>query len=313
MIIPAPKHKDSMNIYILSNSRSLYSTRRFFEEAVKSGHDAKVYPPVGLSLSIEKNRCEVYYDGQRIPFPDVIIPRVGQRKTNYTMAVIKHFEINHAISLNKTQGILRARDKLRSLQVLAQKGIPVPRTVFIDQNQDIDDAIERIGGAPIIIKLTEGTQGMGVMLAESKRSARSILESVLNQGQHVLLQEFIQESKGNDIRAIVLGDRVIASMRRSSLGDEFRSNIHRGGKQSQMQLSIEAEQMAKLAVRSLGVQFAGVDLIESKRGPLILEVNPSPGLEGIETVTEKNIAGECIRFLEKTFMFTERKKYIKPA
>jgi ribosomal protein S6--L-glutamate ligase len=286
-------------IYILSNARSLYSTRRFFEEGIKRGFKVKVYPPVALTLLIEKNACQVYFQKQVLPRPDIIIPRVGQKKAGYTMAVIKQFEMLNVIALNAIQSISRARDKLRSLQLLAQGNIPVPRTFFIDNINDIDIAIEAVGGAPVIIKLTEGTQGMGVMLAESVRSARSILESLIIQGQHVLIQEFISESTGRDLRVIVLNNKVIASMQRTSIGDEFRSNVHRGGAHSDVKLSIESEKLSRLAARTLGLNFAGVDLIESKRGPLILEVNPSPGIEGIEASTGINIAEHCLVYLEK--------------
>lgn len=293
--------KNKPSIYILSNSRSLYSTRRFFEEAIKNGNRAKVYPPISLTLHVEKKNNEIYYNREKLSIPDIIIPRVGQKKPNYSLAVIKQFEMMGCVVLNPTQAILRSRDKLRSLQVMAQHNISVPKTFFLDDTTAIDLAIEAVGGPPIIIKITEGTQGMGVMLAESKRSARSILESIINQGQHLLVQEFISESSGKDIRAIVLDNKVIATMQRSSIGDEFRSNTHRGGVTSNFKLNVESERMAIVATRSLGLRFAGVDLIESSRGPLILEVNPSPGLEGIETATNTNIAQMVIRHLNKSF------------
>jgi ribosomal protein S6--L-glutamate ligase len=293
-------------LYVLSNARSLYSTRRFFEEGIKRGHKVKVYPPLALTLYIEKNESKAYFEKKILPRPDIILPRVGQKKANYTMAVIKQFEMMGVTTLNPIQSITRARDKLRSLQILAQNNIPVPRTFFIDNISEIDIAIEAVGGAPVIIKLIEGTQGMGVMLAESVRSARSIVESLINQGQHVLIQEFISEASGKDLRAIVLNNKVIAGMHRFSIGDEFRSNVHRGGTQSNTQLSIEGEKLSRLAAKILGLDFAGVDLIESKRGPLILEVNPSPGLEGIETSTGINIAEQCILYLEKELRLKKR-------
>jgi len=286
-------------IYILSNARSLYSTRRFFEEGIKRGCKVKVYPPLALTLFVEKSGCKVYFQKQILPRPDIIIPRVGQKKAGYTMAVIKQFEMLGVISLNTIHSITRARDKLRSLQLLAQNHIPVPRTFFIDSINDIDIALDAVGGAPVIIKLMEGTQGMGVILAESVRSARSIVESLINQGQHVLIQEFIEESTGRDLRVIVLNNKVIAAMQRTSIGDEFRSNVHRGGSHCNASLSIESEKLARLAAKVLGLNLAGVDLIESKRGPLILEVNPSPGIEGIEASTGVNIAEHCIMYLEK--------------
>ena len=306
--VPHLGKNDKPRIFILSNSRSLYSTRRFFEEAVKNGHKTSVYPPAGLSLHIEKKGSEIFYRRKQIAIPDIIIPRVGQRKALYTLAVIKQFEMMGSVTLNPTIGIRRSRDKLRSLQMMAQHNVPIPKTFSLDDLSEIDIAIESVGGTPVIIKVTEGTQGVGVILAESKRSARSILESLIQQGQHVLVQEFIEESNGRDIRAIVLGNEVIASMQRSSIGDEFRSNVHRGGTSSQVDLTFESKRMAIVAVRALGLRFAGVDLIESKRGPLILEVNPSPGLEGIETSTGENIAKAAIQFLDKTYASTIKKR-----
>lgn len=306
--VPNLGRKDKPRIYVLSNSRSLYSTRRFFEEAVKNGHKTSVYPPAGLSLHIEKKGSEIFYRKKQIAIPEIIIPRVGQKKTLYTLAIIKQFEIMGAVTLNPTQGIRRSRDKLRSLQVLAQHNVPVPKTFSLDDLSEIDIAIASVEGPPVIIKVTEGTQGVGVILAESKRSARSILESLIQQGQHVLVQEFIEESSGRDIRVIVLGNEVIASMQRSSIGDEFRSNVHRGGTSSQVDLTIESKRMAIVAVRALGLRFAGVDLIESNRGPLIMEVNPSPGLEGIETSTGENVAKAAIQYLDMLYIEKQKKR-----
>jgi len=309
--LPHKTDKDKGLVYILSNSRSLYTTRRLFEECVRRGHKTRVYPPAGLTLFIERNGSEVYYQKQRLVMPDIIIPRVGQKKPTYTMAVTKQFEMMGLVTLNQTESIATARDKLRSLQVLAQNNIPVPKTFFIDDISDINIAIEAIGGTPAIIKLTEGTQGMGVILAESVRSARSILESLINQGQHVLIQEFIGESSGKDIRAIVLENQVIAAMERVSIGDEFRSNIHRGAKPNNIQLSIEGEKLAKMAAKVLGLSLAGVDLIESRRGPLILEVNPSPGFEGIEAATGVNIAEKVVIHLEKSLNAKKNRKILQ--
>ena len=291
----------SLSIYILSNNRSLYSTRRLFEEASKREHQVRVYPPISLSMMIEKKNTSLYFQKEKLKKPSAIIPRLGQRKAMYTQAVIRQFELQGVFSLNGSQAIVRGRDKLRTLQILSQNHISVPKTFFLDSLDDIDIALSSVSGAPVIIKIPEGTQGVGVMLAETERSARSILESLLDQGKHVLVQEFIEESKGSDTRAIILGGRLIAAMTRTSNKGEFRANVHRGGSQQSAKLTLESERMAKLAVDALGLQFAGVDLIDSKRGPLILEVNPSPGLEGIEEATEVNIARECIVYLERLY------------
>jgi len=299
LYVPRKIDDKPLHIYILSNSRSLYSTKRFFEECVKKGHKAKVYPPSQLTLLIEKDQCQIYFQQKPIPVPDIIIPRVGQNHPNYNLAIIKQFEIMGATTLNPVQAIIRSRDKLRSLQLLAQNGIPVPKTYFLNDVASINQAISTTGGAPTIIKITSGTQGVGVILSESIRSARSVLETMISQEQYVIVQEFIQESSGRDKRAIVLGDKVVATMERISMDDEFRANIHRGATHSKVELSIEAAKMARLATKILGLNFAGVDLIESNRGPLILEVNPSPGIEGIEAATQLNIAEFCVQYLEK--------------
>lgn len=299
-----------MILQILSNSRSLYTTRRFFEEAFKRGHKVKVYPPINLSIFIDRSLTQVFYQKQLISKPDVIIPRLGQKKPNYTLAVLRQFEMMGCSTLNGSQPMGRSRDKLRSLQILAQHNIGVPRTFFLDSLSDIEVAMEMVGGAPLIIKLPEGSQGMGVMLAETISSARSILETLLNQGLHVLVQEFIAESRGSDIRVIILGGKMVAAMRRKSVGNDFRSNVHRGGSTEKITLSIEAKRTAQLAARILGLQFAGVDVIESKRGPLILEVNPSPGLEGIENASGINIAGDVITYLEKLLRLRREKDLV---
>ncbi len=300
MLVQGPKITDNpMVVHILSNSRSLYSTRRLFEEAFKRGHKVKVYPPINLSIFIDRSLTQVYFQKQLLSKPDIIIPRLGQKKPNYTLAVLRQFEMMGVATLNGSQAMGRSRDKLRALQILAQNNIGVPRTFFLDSLSDIEIAMEMVGGAPLIIKLPEGSQGMGVMLAETIPSARSILETLLNQGMHVLVQEFIAESRGSDIRVIILGGKMLAAMRRISVSNDFRSNVHRGGSAEKVNLSIEATRTAQLAARTLGLQFAGVDVIESRRGPLILEVNPSPGLEGIETASGVNVAAAVIAYLEK--------------
>jgi ribosomal protein S6--L-glutamate ligase len=299
MLIPPEKNDNALSMHILSNSRSLYSTRRLFEEAFKRGHKVKVYPPAELSVFLDRNTLDIYFQNQKIQKPDCIIPRLGQKKPEYTLSIIRQYEMLHSATLNNSQAMARSRDKFRSMQILTQSRIAVPKTFYLDALEDIDMAIELAGGAPLILKLPTGSQGMGVMLAETRASARSILDTLLNQGQQVMVQEFIAEAKGSDIRAIVLGGKLITAMRRSAINDDFRSNIHRGGTSEITELTIESKRAVQLAARVLGLQFAGVDLIESKRGPLILEVNSSPGLEGIEGATGVNVALHCVQYLEK--------------
>jgi len=298
-----------LSVYILSNSRSLYSTRRLFEEATKKEHRVKVFPPIDLSVYVEKRNGEIYFQNKKILIPDCIIPRIGIKKMSYTLGTIRQFEILGSASLNASQAIGRSRDKLRTLQIISQTSIGMPKTMVIDSLADVETVINRFE-MPLIIKLLEGTQGVGVLIAESKRSARSILESLLNQGQLVMIQEFIKEASGSDIRAIILGGRLIAAMRRRSNSDDFRSNIHRGGTYELVKLTYEAEKVARMAAATMGLQFAGVDLVESNRGPLVLEVNSSPGLEGIESATGVNVAGECINYLEKLVRIKNRKDQV---
>ncbi|MCB1147179.1 MAG: RimK family alpha-L-glutamate ligase, partial [Leptospiraceae bacterium] len=279
--------------------RSLYSTRRLFEEAYKRGHKVKVYPPIDLSMLLSRRSLQLYFQRNQISAPDCIIPRLGMKKPGYTLSVIRQFEMMKVTTLNGSQAMGRSRDKLRALQILSQHNIGIPKTFFLDSLSDIEIAIEHVGGAPVIIKVPEGSQGMGVILAESVRSARSILETLLSQGRHVLVQEFISESKGSDIRVIILGGRVVAAMRRDSVADDFRANLHRGGSQSGVELSVEMHKTSQIAARALGLQFAGVDMVQSANGPLVLEVNSSPGLEGIEAASGANIALACVNYLEK--------------
>lgn len=293
------KKPAELKIYILSNSRNLHSTERLFDEGKNRGHAMYVYPPLSLTMLVEKGKNDLYFQSRKISLPNMIIPRVGQNKPAYTLAVVRQFEMLGVPSLNTSLAITRSRDKLRSLQILSQNSIAVPRTFFLDAHRDIELALERVGGTPVIIKVPEGTQGMGVILAESFRSAKSILDSMLNAGKHVLVQEFISESKNSDLRAIVVDGRVVAAMRRTSVGEEFRSNVHRGGTHEAVQLPVEAEITARNAAEALGLQLAGVDLIESHRGYLVLEVNSSPGLTGIEAATQINVAEKIIQQAER--------------
>jgi len=287
-----------LTIHILSNARSLYSTRRFFEEGFKRGHKMRVYPPMQMSAYLERNALELYYTDQKIETPHCIIPRLGQKKPEHTLAIIRHYEMMHVKSLNASHPMTRCRDKFVTMQILAQNKIAVPRSVLVDDPLHIDTAFEKIGEPPYILKIPTGSQGTGVMIADSKTAARSFIETLLDQGVQIIVQEFIAEAKGADYRAIILNGNLIAAMRRQATGYDFRSNIHRGAVSEKVELSIEATRTVKLAARILGLTFAGVDLIESKRGPMVLEVNASPGLEGIEGASSVNIAEKVIQHLE---------------
>ena len=296
---PQPNN-NPLSIHILSNARTLYSTRRFFEEGYKRGHKMRVCPPMQMSAYLERNALELFYQDQRIETPDCIIPRLGQKKPEHTLAIIRHYEMMQVKSLNASLPMMRCRDKFVTMQILAQNKIAVPRSVIIDDPLHIDNAFEKIGDPPYILKIPTGSQGTGVMIADSKSAGRSFIEVLLDQGLQVIVQEFIAEAQGADIRAIILHGNLIASMRRQATGYDFRSNIHRGALSEKIELSIEAARTVKLAARILGLNFAGVDLIESKRGPMILEVNASPGLEGIEAATGVNIAERVIDYLEES-------------
>jgi ribosomal protein S6--L-glutamate ligase len=257
-----------------------------------------VYPPMQMSAYLERNALELYYADQKIETPHCIIPRLGQKKPEHTLAIIRHYEMMQVKSLNASPPMMRCRDKFITMQVLAQNKIAVPRSILIDDPLHIDTAFLKIGDPPYILKMPTGTQGTGVMMADSKTAARSVIETLLDQGLQIIVQEFIAEARGSDLRAIILGGNLIAAMRRQATGYDFRSNIHRGALAERVELSIEATRTVKLAARILGLTFAGVDVIESSRGPMILEVNASPGIEGIETAAGINIAEKVIEHLE---------------
>lgn len=289
-----------MNIYIFSLNKRIYSTSRLVEEAYLAGHDVRVVNHTQCSVLIGDENPYVYYKGENIiDAPDVIIPRVGASVSRHGAAIVKQFEMNGIYSTARSLGILRAHNKLRTLQILNRKHIPIPKTVFSIDPDNIDEQIELLGEMPVIIKLQEGTQGLGVILAESKKSAKSIIDTFYNINANILLQEFIEESNGEDIRAFVVGNKIVAAMKRKGREGEFRSNVHRGGATTNIRLTRKEKTMALRAAAHLGLPVAGVDLIRSNRGPLLIEVNASPGLEGIEGATGVNIAGEIIKFLEK--------------
>ncbi|WP_442264791.1 RimK family alpha-L-glutamate ligase [Tenacibaculum sp. ZS6-P6] len=289
-----------MNIFILSVGENIYSTKRIYDEAVKRGHDVSVINHNKCSIKLSGGKREIIYEGENIiDEPDVIIPRIGASVTRHGAAIVKEFEMHGVYSTARSLGILRAQNKVRTLQIMNRKGIPIPDTVFSVNPENIKEQIELLGGAPVIIKMQEGTQGMGVMLAESKKSAKSIIDTFYRMNMSILLQEFIKESNSEDIRVFVVGDKIVSSMKRKGLDDDFRSNIHRGGTATKADLTNQERIMAIKAAGYLGLPIAGVDLIRSKRGPLLIEVNSTPGLQGIEAYTKVNVAEEIIKYLEK--------------
>lgn len=289
-----------MNIAILSNGPGNYSTKRLKEEAIKRGHTVKIIKYRECYVSIEQNNPSVSYQGNELPRFDAVIPRIASYMTNYGTAVVRQLEAQGVYTLSSSIAITRSRDKLRSMQLLAKAGVGIPKTVFSRNSTDIDDLIEKIGGTPAIIKLARGTHGNGVVLAETKKAAKSVLQAFYlsnEDGTNVLLQEFVKESAGIDIRIFVVGSRVVASMKRQSLDDDFRSNLHKGGEGTPIKLTDEERKIAVKAAKAMGLNVAGVDIMRSDRGPLVLEVNSSPGF-GIEQITGRDIAGPIIEYVE---------------
>ena len=288
-----------MKIFILSVGETIYSTQRLFEEAEERGHQVRVINHTKCSVLLGKGRPQIIFEGENIiDQADVIIPRIGASVSRHGAAIVKQFEMNGVFSTARSLGILRAQNKVRTLQIMTRKNVPIPQTVFSINPRKIDEQIELLGGPPVIIKLQEGTQGLGVILAESKKSAKSIMDTFYNMNASFLLQEFIEESNGEDVRAIVVGNRVVASMKRKGEVDEFRSNIHRGGSGQIAELSQKEKRMALHATKYLGLPVAGVDMIRSNKGPLLIEVNASPGLQGVEAYTKVNIAEQIIKYIE---------------
>lgn len=290
-----------MKIAILSNGPGNYSTKRLKEEAIKRGHEVRIVKYRDCYASIEQNNPRVSYKGKDIGKFDAIIPRIASNMTRYGTAIVRQLEMEGAFTLSSSIAINRSRDKLRSLQLLARAGVGIPKTVVSRNTADIDALLDSIGSLPVIIKLARGTHGNGVVLAESKKAAKSVLQAFYLQnedGTNILLQEFIKESAGVDIRAFVVGSRVVASMKRQSLDDDFRSNLHKGGEGTTIKLTDEEKKAAIRAAKAMGLSVAGVDLMRSERGPLILEVNASPGF-GIEKVTGRNVAGAIIEYVEQ--------------
>ncbi|GEM64785.1 putative alpha-L-glutamate ligase [Sphingobacterium faecium NBRC 15299] len=298
-----------MKIAVLSTVKSLYSTRRLVEAAEKRGHECVVIDHSKCYVGIKQGKPSIHYKGQDISDIDAIIPRIGASVTFYGSAIVRQFEVMGVISANPSQAITRSRDKLRCMQILSGAGIGLPITGFARTTSDVDDLISMVGGAPLVIKLLEGTQGIGVVLAETKKAASSVIEAFYGLGNNILIQEYIKEAKGTDIRAFVVGGKVVGAMKRTAKEGEFRSNIHRGGTAEIIRLTKNERETAIAAAASMGLTVCGVDMMPSDRGPLVLEVNSSPGLEGIEKATKKDIASEIILYLEKQF---ELKKAAKP-
>ncbi|MEX6626808.1 RimK family alpha-L-glutamate ligase [Tenacibaculum salmonis] len=288
-----------MIIFILSVNDKIYSTQRIYNEANSRGHNVRVINHLKCSIKLTNGKSEIIYNGENIiDIPDVIIPRIGASATRHGAAVVKQFELNGTYTTVSCLGILQAQNKVRTLQILNQNNIPIPDTIFSVNPDNINEQINLLGGAPIIIKLQEGTHGSGVILAESNKSAKSIIDTMYSTNANILLQEFIKESNSEDIRAFVIGNNVVAAMKRKGLEDDFRSNIHQGGSGFKVNLSEEEKEIAIKATQYLNLPIAGVDLIRSKRGSLLIEVNTAPGLQGIENYTKHNTAKAIIKFLE---------------
>jgi ribosomal protein S6--L-glutamate ligase len=288
-----------MKIYILSRKSSLYSTGRLKEAGLERGHDVRVVDYLRCYMNITSHRPHVVFQGEPLEKPDAIIPRIGASNTFYGTAVVRQFEMMGVYTPNSSQAISRSRDKLRCLQLLSRKGIGLPVTGFAHSTKDVQGLIEIAGGAPLVIKLLEGTQGIGVVLAETVNAAESVIEAFRGLDVNILVQEFIREAGGSDIRCFVVGEKVIAAMKRTGAPGEFRSNLHRGGTSEKIRLTPEERSTAVRAARQMGLHMAGVDLLRSNHGPLVMEVNSSPGLEGIEKASDVDVAGEVIEFIEK--------------
>lgn len=288
-----------MKIALLSRNRNLYSTRRLVEAAEQRGHEIRVINTLRCYMSIAAHHPSIHYNGEEIERFDAVIPRIGASITFYGCAVLRQFEMMGTYVLNDSVAITRSRDKLRSLQLLSRKGLGLPITGFAHSPDDIPDLITMVKGAPLVIKLLEGTQGIGVVLAETNQAAESVIQAFMGMKANIMVQEYIKEARGADIRCFVVGDKVVASMKRQAAEGEFRSNLHRGGTASLIRITPEERSTAIRAAKAMGLRVAGVDLLRSNHGPVIMEVNSSPGLHGIELATGKDIAGLIIGHLER--------------
>lgn len=288
-----------MKIALLSRNPNLYSTRRIKEAALERGHEIQIIDVLRAYMNIASHKPTIHYKGAPLEGFDAVIPRIGASVTFYGAAVLRQFEMMGVYPMNESVAITRSRDKLRSLQLLARSGIGLPVTCFASKPDDIQDMIRMVGGAPLVVKLLEGTQGIGVVLAETQKAAESVIEGFMGVKANILVQEYIREAKGADIRCFVIGERVVASMQRIAAPGEFRSNLHRGGKASLIKITPEERSTAVRAAKIMGLNVAGVDLLRTNHGPVVMEVNSSPGLEGIEETTGKNIAAQLIQYIEK--------------
>ena len=288
-----------MKIAILSRNSKLYSTRRLVESAQARGHEVKVVDVLRCYMNITSHRPSIHYRGEVLQGFDAVIPRIGASVTFYGTAVLRQFEMMGVYPLNESVAVTRSRDKLRSMQLLARKGIGLPVTGFAHNPDDIEDLIREVGGAPMVIKLLEGTQGIGVVLAETKKAAESVIQAFMGLKANIMVQEFIKEAGGSDLRCFVVGDKVVATMKRQGPEGEFRSNLHRGGSASLVRITPEERSTAVRAAKIMGLGVCGVDLLRSNHGPVVMEVNSSPGLEGIEAASGKDVAGIVIQHIEK--------------
>lgn len=288
-----------MKIAMLARNENLYTHKRLKEAAEDRGHQLDIINTLRCYMNIASRRPEVYYNGEKLVGYDAVIPRIGASITFYGMAVLRQFEMQGVYPLNESVGIGRSRDKLRSMQLLARDGIGLPVTTFAHDPKQTEEVLELAGGAPVVIKLLEGTQGIGVVLADTKRSAKSVVEAFRGAGVNILVQEFIKEAGGTDIRAIVIGGKMVASMKRTGAAGDFRSNLHRGGSAELIKLSPEERSTAIRAAKAMGLNVCGVDMLRANHGPVVMEVNSSPGLEGVEKATGLDIAGKVIEYIEK--------------
>ena len=288
-----------MKIAMLARNPKLYTHKRLVEVAQARGHEIDVINTLRVYMNITSHRPELRYGGEKLTGYDAVIPRIGASVTFYGLAVLRQFEMMGVYPLNETVAVGRSRDKLRSLQILARAGIGLPVTAFAHDTKQTDEILKLVGGVPVVIKLLEGTQGIGVVLAETEKSAKSVIEAFRGANVNILIQEYIREAGASDIRALVIGEKVVAAMRRTGIEGEFRSNLHRGGSSEPIKITPEERSTAVRSARALGLNVCGVDLLRSNHGPVVMEVNSSPGLEGVEKATGIDIASKMIEFLEK--------------
>lgn len=296
-----------MNIAILSKGPGNYSTRRLKEEAKKRGHNVRVINYAQCYVTIEQNIPVVRYEGEPLGDIDVVIPRIAAKLTKYGTAMLRQFEMQGVFSSSSSLAINRTRDKLRATQILGRAGVGIPKTVFARETADVDDVITQAGGTPLIIKVARGTHGRGVVLAETKKAAEAVMQAFYVEGVNFLVQEFVEEADGADIRAFIVGGKVVASVKRQSLDDDFRSNLHQGGEAVAVKLTEEERKTAQKAAKAMGLPICGVDMVRSTRGPLVLEVNSSPGLFSVESVTGRNVAEKIIEYIEQNARKTRKK------